>query len=301
MFDLVTVGSLVIDRITYPQATRSEQAIGGPATYVSLAASRLGAKVSVLSKVGEDFQEYLEWLRKNDVDLSYTQTTKSHPTAAFVLAYNHPKQERRVQMTAEGPRILPKDIPSSLNARAIHVAPVANELPMEMVQELRKKTALMSLDPQGFLREFNNAGFAALRKMADQSFLRDCDVFKSSAEEIKTMTGHARLEMAMKEVAGRGVGIVLATMGKRGTSALLNRDLHHIPACTPKVVRDPTGAGDVFIGAFLAEYLQNRDPLWCCCVGSAAASFVVEEIGPERIGEKGEVYDRATKIYEKGA
>jgi len=275
MFDLVTVGSFVIDRITSPQVARSKKAVGGPAAYVSLAAGKLGARVSVLSKVGEDFREYIEWLQKNKVDLSYTQIVKSHPTTAFALTYNHQEQERRIQMTAEGPRILPKDIPSSLNARAIHVAPVANEMPIAMVQELRKKTALISFDPQGFLREFDNARFAALRKMVDLSFLRDCDVFKSSAEEIKTMTGHTKLEMAMKEVADRGAEIVLATMGKRGTSALLNRDIHHIPACEPSVVKDPTGAGDVFIGAFLAEYIQNREPLWCCCVGSAAASLVL--------------------------
>ena len=291
----------MIDRITYPQAARSKKAIGGPATYVSLAASRLDARVSVLSKVGEDFQVYLEWLQKNEVDLSYTKIVENYSTTAFTLTYNHPEQERRIQMTSEGPRIRLTDIPSSLNPRAIHVAPVANELPIEMVRKLRKKTALLSLDPQGFLREFDEAGFATLRKIADLSFLKDCDIFKSSAEEIKTMTGHTELEAAMQEVSDRGVKIVLATMGKRGTSVLLGQNPHHIPACRPKVMRDPTGAGDVFIGAFLAEYLQNKDPLWCCCVGSAAASFVVEEVGPKRIGEKGEVYDRATKIYEKGA
>lgn len=301
MFDLVTVGSFAIDRITHPKAAHSEKAIGGPATYVSLAASKLGAKVSVLSKVGEDFQEYSEWLQRKGVDLSYTKTVKNHSTMAFTLTYNHTEQERRIQMTSEGPRIRLRDIPSSLNPRAIHVAPVANELSIEMIQKLRKKTALLSLDPQGFLRKFDEARFATLREIADLSILEDCDIFKSSTEEIKAMTGHTELETAMQEVSNRGVKIVLATMGKRGTSVLLNQEPHHIPACKPKFVKDPTGAGDVFVGAFLAEYLQNREPLWCCCVGSAAASFVIEKAGPQRIGEKEEVYDRATKIYEKGA
>lgn len=301
MFDLVTVGSFVIDGIIYSHAARSTKVIGGPATYVSLAASKLGARVSVLSKVGADFQQYLDWLQKSNVDLSYTKTVKNHSTTAFKLTYNHPEQERRIQMTCEGPRISLRDIPSSLNPRAIHVAPVANELSIEMVQKLRKKTALLSFDPQGFLREFNKAGVVTLRRIDDLSFLKYCDVFKSSAEEIKTMTGHAELEPAMQEVSDRGVKIVLATVGERGTSALFNQKPHHILACKPKIVKDPTGAGDVFIGAFLAEYLQHREPLWCCCVGSAAASFIVEKVGPHGIGEKEEVYERATKIYEKGA
>lgn len=75
---------------------------------------------------------------------------------------------------------------------------------------------------------------------------------------------------------------------------------YHVPACKPRIVRDPTGAGDAFAGAFLAEYLRGTEPVWCCCVGSAAASFVVEEVGPHRFGEKKEVYDRARKIYERG-
>jgi sugar/nucleoside kinase (ribokinase family) len=62
---------------------------------------------------------------------------------------------------------------------------------------------------------------------------------------------------------------------------------------------DPTGAGDVFIGAFLAEYIRTKDPVWCACVGSASASFVVEGIGPERFGERQETYERAKEIYEK--
>ena len=62
---------------------------------------------------------------------------------------------------------------------------------------------------------------------------------------------------------------------------------------------DPTGAGDVFIGAFLTEYISQKDSLWCACVGSAAASLVVEGVGPTFFGEKEEVYRRASLIYEK--
>ena len=63
--------------------------------------------------------------------------------------------------------------------------------------------------------------------------------------------------------------------------------------------RDPTGAGDAFIGAFLAEYVSGKDPEWCSCVGSAASSFVVEGIGPAEFGEKEETYLRARQIYGK--
>jgi sugar/nucleoside kinase (ribokinase family) len=62
---------------------------------------------------------------------------------------------------------------------------------------------------------------------------------------------------------------------------------------------DPTGAGDAYMGPFLAEYGQGKNVLWCACVGSAASSFVIEGIGSEKFGERHEVYERARKIYDK--
>ena len=298
MFDLVIVGHFAIDliissRITYPKIT-----LGGPATFVSLAANKLGAKVGAVSKVGKDFKEYLSWLRKNNIDLSYTQIVEIASTTRFVLTYSDGK--RKLQLKNRAPQISLDDVPTSLHARAIHVAPVANEISVELVRKLRNRTPLLSVDPQGFLREFDETGNTKLRGLNDISFLRNCDIFKSTIQEIKMITGHAKLETAMKKIRECGVKTVLVTMGDKGILTHFNEELYHIPSCKPKILKDSTGAGDVFIGAFLAEYIKGREPLWCGCVGSAAASFVIEDVGPQRLGEKNEIYERATKIYEKG-
>jgi hypothetical protein len=39
--------------------------------------------------------------------------------------------------------------------------------------------------------------------------------------------------------------------------------------------------------------------LWCACVGSAAASLVVEAAGPTFLGDKIEINRRARILYEK--
>lgn len=298
MFDIVTIGHFVIDLISSPRIANPTVALGGPPTFVSLAANKLGAKVGVVSKVGKDFQKYLPWLRKNNVDLSQMHVAENAPTTCFVLTYSGDK--RKLQLKNRAPQIVLKDIPPSLHAKAIHVAPVANELSAEIIRKLRKKTPLLSIDPQGFLREFDETGNVKLKRLGDITFLQQCDVFKSSIEEIKMIAGRANLGAAMKKIRRCGVKIVLVTLGKRGVVAHFGEEFYHIPACKPKVLKDPTGAGDVFIGAFLAEYIRGKGPLWCCCVGSAAASFVIEEVGSQRFGEKNEVYGRATKIYKKG-
>lgn len=298
MFDIVTIGHFVIDLIISPRITRPKATLGGPATFVSLAANKLGAKVGVVSKVGKDFEQHFSWLRRNNVDLSQVQVAENAFTTRFVLSYSDGK--RKLQLKNKAPQIFSDDIPSSLNAKAIHVAPVANELSVEVIRKLRHKTPLLSVDPQGFLREFNAVGNMKLKRLDNLDFLQNCDIFKSSTQEVKMITGQAKLGASVKKINNYGVKIVLVTMGKKGILAHFSEKFYHIPACRPKKLKDPTGAGDSFIGAFLVEYIRGREPLWCCCVGSAVASFVIEDVGSQRFGERDKVYERATKIYKKG-
>jgi len=296
MFDLVTVGHFCVDLITSPKITTPEQTLGGPPTYVSLAARKLDAKVSVVSKVGEDFSDrHIAWLNANGVDLSGLKRIKGASTTRFVLKYTNWK--RRLQLKSQAPPILPEDVPSSLQAKAIHMAPVAKELSRNVVDKLRTLTDTLSLDPQGFVREFDARGNAHLRKWEDQKLLEKIDLYKSSSSEIRMVTGLADLGLAMEKIHDYGAKIVIVTRGMKGSKLLFEGKLYDVPACKPKIIRDPTGAGDAFVGAFLAEYVRGKDSLWCACIGSASASFIVEGVGPEVFGEREEIYARASEIY----
>jgi sugar/nucleoside kinase (ribokinase family) len=88
-------------------------------------------------------------------------------------------------------------------------------------------------------------------------------------------------------------------MGTRGSVLSVEGAQYNIAACPSQVLVDPTGAGDVFIGGFLTEYHRQKDSVWCACVGSAAASMVVEGIGPTCFGKIEEIYLRAKDLYEK--
>jgi sugar/nucleoside kinase (ribokinase family) len=88
-------------------------------------------------------------------------------------------------------------------------------------------------------------------------------------------------------------------MGAQGSVLSTQGTVYHVPACKSARVVDPTGAGDAFIGGFLTEYTRQKELLWCACVGSAAASLVVEDVGTTFFGEKAEIYRRASVIYEK--
>jgi sugar/nucleoside kinase (ribokinase family) len=273
--------------------------LGGPPTYVSLAAVKLGTKVSVISKVGQGFSEdYVKWLRTNHVDLSGLKRVEDALTTRFVLKYQG-NWKRKLQLKARAAPISASDVPDSLQAKGIHIAPIVNELSEDTVTKLRKSARILSLDPQGFVRSFDFQGKVRLKLWREKSVLELIDVYKSSQEEMKTVTGTSDMQLAAKKIRNYGVKIVIITRGMRGSTLFFDDAFCNVPACKSRLVLDPTGAGDAFIGAFLAEYIRNKDPVWCACVGSASASFVVEGIGPERFGEKEETYERAKEIYEK--
>jgi len=298
-FDVVTVGHFAIDTINSPKITPAQTTLGGSPTYVSVAAAKLGADVSVVSKVGKDFpNKYLDWLRSNHVDLSGLKRTTSGVTTRFVLQYQR-NWKRKLQLRSLAPSIHANDIPDSLQAQAIHVAPIANELSTEVVQKLRKLTRILSLDPQGFTRDFDGRGNVRLKHWEERTVLELIDVYKSSQDEIRMVTGITDIKRAARRIQNYGAKIVIITRGLHGSALLFQNAFYNLPACSSQVLIDPTGAGDAYIGAFLAEYVDGRDPRWCACVGAAAASFIVEGIGSERFGNKEETYARARRIYQK--
>jgi len=296
MFDLVTVGHLAIDRIFSPKIVAPRPTLGGPPTYVSLSARRLGAEVSVVSKVGGDFpDEYVTWLGANEVDVSGLKRVEEAPTTRFILRYED-DGGRKLQVASRAPSICPEDIPPNLKAKAGHVAPIVNEVLPETVGKLRKMVGVLSLDPQGFVRQIDKEGNVILRRWANPQVLQQIDVYKSSLAEIRMVTGLKNPRSAMRKVANYGIPIVMVTKGVEGSTLLYEGKFYDVPACKPRVILDPTGAGDAFIGAFLAEYVQEKNLLWCACVGSAASSFLLEGVGPAVFGTKEEVYARALGI-----
>lgn len=298
VFDLVTVGHFAIDTIISSKITDPQIALGGPPTYVSVAAAKMGVRVSVISKVGGDFPEkYHVWLQENDVDLSGIKLVSNACTTRYVLEYKN--WERRLRLETKAPPILTVDIPDSLRSAVVHVAPIADEISDGVMSKLRKSAKVLSLDPQGFVRSFDKKGNVGVKKWRHPEALGQVDVFKSAIREIQAVTGIQEVKPAMKKIIDYGPRIVIVTRGMKGSTLLFENQFYNIPVCKSKIVADPTGAGDAYVGGFLAEYVSSKDVIWCACAGSAAASFVVEAVGSVRFGQKHEVYERAEGIYKK--
>jgi sugar/nucleoside kinase (ribokinase family) len=79
-------------------------------------------------------------------------------------------------------------------------------------------------------------------------------------------------------LARRGV-LVCETDGSNGARLYQGESLTLIPGIKTQEI-DPTGAGDVFSGTFLAVFMATADPLRAAYAANAAAAVHVMTLGP---------------------
>src|SRR5208337_1371137 len=165
LFDIVSVGDFCIDSIFLPSRQTAFTVLGGSVAYVSFAARRLDARVSVISTVGADFPAaYKWWLQQEGVDLSGVTDVQDALTTRFELRYDDGLSNRTL---CSKNRMLPirvEDLPTSLKAKIIHLAPIAGEITNEVAEKLRSCTEVLSLDPQGLIRRFDQDGNVTLQQ-----------------------------------------------------------------------------------------------------------------------------------------
>jgi len=300
MFDVVAIGNLSIDTIRLPSRKVPVVILGGSAAYAAISASRLNARVGVVSKVGDDFPEaYKWWLEQEGINLAGLRKVEDSKTTSFELIYDHDLSDRTLFLKRLAPPLTTNDLPTSLRSRVIHVCPIASEITYDVVETLKHQADALSLDPQGFVRGYDEDGEVQLATLADKSVLELVDIYKSSLDEIRAITDLPDLDSAIKGLHDCGISTVIVTLGSKGAVVSDHGTQYNIPAVEPAKLVDPTGAGDVFIGGFLAEYANDENIMRCACVGAAAASFILEGVGPMSFGDKEQVYQRARDLYEK--
>lgn len=70
------------------------------------------------------------------------------------------------------------------------------------------------------------------------------------------------------------------TKGPHGVSIFQQNNKFEFPSFPINEI-DPTGAGDIFATAFLLHFHQTKNIAFSAAFAHAAASLVVEEIGPK--------------------
>ena len=179
--DVAVVGHFAIDSIRLPSRSAPFVVLGGSVTYVSFVAKRLDATVSIISKVGGDFPEaYMWWLREEGIDLSGVTKLANEQTTHFELKYSKNLSNRTLKLKNKASPINVSDLPCSLRAKAVHVAPIAGEISYEVVEQLKGCAEVLSLDPQGLLRKFDKTGRVTSRAPVDKRLTSVCSALSTS-------------------------------------------------------------------------------------------------------------------------
>lgn len=290
MLHLSIVGHIAIDTVIDNRGTRMQ--LGGPPTYAALTARVMGLEAEAITKAGEDLpEEFKTQLREMAIEVP---SLKERKTTRFILDYR--RGERKLVVEAICDKITPNDIPTT-SLEVVLLSPIIGEVPRGTAYQLLSVETL-ALDPQGYLRDVGIDGRIYLKPWLDVEILSAAKIYKSTVKELKMITGITNPLQALARLNRLGIKEAIVTLGGRGALLSINEQAYEIPPYRVDVV-DPTGAGDVFLAAYLSESLMGGEPTWCGAVATAAASLILETIGARFDASQRELYRRAEETYER--
>ncbi|MDR1904664.1 MAG: carbohydrate kinase [Treponema sp.] len=256
---------------------------GGSPYNTAVAAGRLGAPVSFLSRLSKDFfgEILVKRLVQNKVGIDMVARSEQNTTLAFVKL-EPGKEPRYIFYTAGAadrsfsqddlPAVLPAEIDCVVfGSIAMTMEPAASTIEALI---LRERNRVISFDPniRPVMIHDKDAYIKRYEKWAAAS-----TIVKISGADIDFIYPGLDLEGAARKILEMGPRIVVCTLGTGGATALLRRDSGSpVRADAPIVdlpVVDTIGAGDTFHGALLS-YLELRGKM----SASALASLTQGEL-----------------------
>ena len=291
--DIVVCGNPTLDELV--QNRRIRISPGGSALFASSAARYLGARVGILGNIGEDYpSSVLSWLRHHGLNLSLLKKTKG-PSTRFRISYY--RGSRRLWLASPGHPI--ESIWRGSQVQGVHMGPVFNEISQSLVRSLRKNSSFLSLDIQGLVRRVNRFGEVQVLRRNIDPVLKLCDLVKASVDEAGFQTSSGNHRQIMDRILAKGPKYAIVTLGSKGSLlGIRNYRRFLIPAFPVRGIKDPTGAGDVYAGAWLCSYLSTKDPVWAAAVGSAFGSLASQKTGLSKFRfSRKELFRRASWVY----
>lgn len=306
---LVICGSIAIDRIMnfsdrYKDLVKPDKihmlsvsvfldnlkdTYGGVAANICYTLALLGENPIMLGSVGRDANEYIKRLSDKGVDTSHLHVS-DQPTASFNVITD--MDDNQVG------GFFPGAMFDSDN---------------QSIEDWKNQDVLITVsphDPKAMKRQIKECKDFGLRLFYDIGQ----QVSNASAEDITEGVDAAELlivndyEFAVicekigrtAEEIVRKIPVVIVTKGREGSVIDGNKVAVpiNIPSARPRIVADPTGAGDAFRAGFLYGYTRGLDLEICGKLGSVAAVYAVEKHGTqEHEFTKKEFEDRFTENF----
>ncbi|HEV3464342.1 MAG TPA: ribokinase [Actinomycetota bacterium] len=255
--EVVVVGSLNLDlvvrvpRLPGPGETVAGDDVfrnpGGKGANQAVAAARLGRRVAMVGRVGDDDagRQLLASLEAASVDTAQVRALPGVPSGTALITVSEDGENQIVLSPGANARLTPGDVAAAgaaLEAAAVTLLQL--EVPLEAVAAAAKAAAgMVVLTP------------APVQPLPD-GLLDQVDVLVPNRVELAQLTGQPVPETVASAVALAGrlaARAVVVTLGADGALVVEDGQASHVPAVPVKAV-DTTAAGDAFCGG-LADAL----------------------------------------------
>ena len=281
---LIVVGTMAFDAIETPFG-KTEQIVGGSATYVAYAASNFIQPINQVSIIGYDFpKEEIDKLVLRGVVMDGVEIKNDKKSFFWSGRYHADMNSRDTLVTdlnvlADFNPQLPDSYQDSQFVMLGNLQPTVQ---LSVINQLRNRPKLIVMDTMNFWME---TAMPDLEKVLTQ-----VDVLLVNDAEARQLSGQYSLVKAARAILSRGPKFLIVKKGEHGALLFHNDKVFFAPALPLEDVFDPTGAGDTFAGGFIGHLAKTKDISFdnmktAIIVGSAMASFCVEKFGPSRLKE----------------
>ncbi len=293
---VLVVGSVALDYLETPYG-KLEQALGGSATFVSIASSYFSNDTRFVGIVGNDFpQEHVDYLESRGIRLDGLERDLSGKTFSWGGRYHSDMNNRDTLYTELGVfehfnPVIPGHWKESDYVLLGNIHPDLQRSVLEQVKNPR----LVVCDTMNL---WIDIAYDSLLET-----IRRCNVLILNDEEARMLTKELNLIAAGRKMLEMGPSVVVIKKGEHGALLMTEDNMFVAPAVPLSLVKDPTGAGDSFAGGFIGWLEKTGDLSFenmkrAVVYGSAIASFCVEEfsIGGVRSLDGDDIHRRAASL-----
>ena len=251
---------------------------GGKGSNQSVAAARLGARVTFITRIGADaFGDVAlaTWQREGIVARAARAAAEA-TGAAFIYVNDRTGENAIIVYPGAAGAIAPADVDAAADAiRGARVFVTQLEQPLAAARH-----ALALAWAAGVTTVFNPAPAAAV----EDAVYPLCDYLVPNETEAAALAGLPLSSLDDARLAGdrllaKGVGTTLITLGARGALFHARDRSILVPAVEAGPVVETAGAGDAFVGGFAAALARGDEPLAATRFGCAVAGLSVTRAG----------------------
>jgi sugar/nucleoside kinase (ribokinase family) len=276
----VSIGSIIIDDIVYPDGRTAMAVLGGGGTHAAYGIALSGERAGLLALVGNDLPAEIWERLQRDLDtrgivhadfkqLRGWQIFEWDGTRNEIFRVNVIEPYMYMPEPTEELRVAFQDVEGvCIQRTAGYLEAWRNTYPNATLFWEPMRQSMVAGDYDDFLTGLQYADIVSPN-------LLEAQIVYKIEDEVEIL----------RRMLADGVKVAALRMGEKGSLVAQqgHGTAYHIPAVSMGEIIDQTGAGNTYCAAFLVGWCRSHDLVTAGCYGSVAASFCLEYVGTAQI------------------